>query len=297
MGFDMLIGRFRLIEELAEGGQAVVWRAEDTVIRQPVVLKLLRRGLVESADARRRLLREIEAARLLDHPNIPTTFGSGEWQGGFYVAYRLIEGETLSALAARSRVALDEAARIVIAAARALGHAHSRGVVHRDVSGRNVMIDHTGQVYVIDFGLALLVDRTRFTDPDHALMTPAYVSPEVARGFDADPRSDLYGLGVVFYELVTGTLPFRSPHPQAQIYAAAYEPPPPPSERRVELASWVDRFVLKALAKNPINRYRAGRRRGIGLPARGPPRRGSGQDRPRGPRRADRGRQPRPSGG
>ncbi|MBI1796339.1 MAG: tetratricopeptide repeat protein [Candidatus Eisenbacteria bacterium] len=250
-----LVGRFRVVEPLDGGGQAVVWRAEDTIIRRPAVLKLLAERLLGSAEARRRLLREIEATRLLDHPGIPTTFGSGEWQGQVYVAQQLVDGETASALAARARLPVAEAVRIAVAAAEALGHAHSRGVVHRDVSGGNIMIDRDGRVFVIDFGFALIEGRSRFTAADRVLMTPAFVSPEVAAGDEADPRSDLYGLGVVFYELLTGALPFRSRHAEALIYAAANEAPARPSERRADLPEWIDRAVLKALAKRPADRY------------------------------------------
>jgi serine/threonine-protein kinase len=250
-----VIDRFRVVAKLGQGGMGSVWKAEDTLLRRPVALKVLSDELLGSADARRRFLREARAAAALNHPGVAAVFGAGESEDLVYIALALIDGETVTECATRQPFALDDVVRLALAAGEALGHAHSRGVIHRDVTGRNIMIARDGRVFVLDFGLALVIDQSRLTQHQVSMGTAAYMAPEAALGLEADPRTDLYGLGVVIYEAATGTVPFRHPRAEAMLYAAVHDAPEPPSARRPDLPPWVDEILLKALAKRPEDRF------------------------------------------
>ena len=247
-------GRFRITRELGRGGMATVWLAEDELLGHPVALKVLSETLTGSPEARRRFLHEAQTARLLDHPGIAAVHDAGETDGVAWLAMEYVEGETLSERIARSLLPLEEAVRIVCAAAAALSHAHARGVVHRDVTARNVMVTRDGRAKVLDFGLALVEGQTRVTTSDTRMGTVYYLSPEVAIGHTADPRSDLYGLGVVLYEALTGALPFTGDRPEAVLYGIVNQPPTPPRVHRPEIPEALERVVLRAMARRPEDR-------------------------------------------
>ncbi|HET7226207.1 MAG TPA: tetratricopeptide repeat protein [Candidatus Eisenbacteria bacterium] len=249
------IDRFRIVGKLGQGGMGSVWKAEDTLLHRPVALKILSEEWVHVAEARRRFLREARAASALSHPGVATVYGAGEAGPDVFIALALIEGETVSELAAREPFAIGDAVRMAIAVAEALAHAHARGVVHRDITGRNVMIDRDGRVFVLDFGLAAMSDSTQLTTTMTAMGTAAYVAPEVVLGHGADPRADLYGLGVVLFEALTGSLPFAGERTEGLLYAAVHEPAPAPSTRRTEVPAWLDAIVLRLLVKSPGERY------------------------------------------
>ncbi|MBI5838074.1 MAG: tetratricopeptide repeat protein [Candidatus Eisenbacteria bacterium] len=248
------IGRYRILEKLGQGGMGTVWKAEDPVLARLVALKFLPPELAGSPEARQRFLREAQVASALEHPGIAAVFDAGEHEGLFYIALACIEGETVSALAARHPIPPIEAIRIAVAAAEALAHAHGRGVIHRDVTGRNIMVARDGRVVVLDFGLALPSEATRLTSSHTLMGTVAYMAPEVAQGGAADARSDLYGLGVVLYEALTGTLPFTGERAEAVLYSAVHEPPVPPGKRASGIPAALDALVLRLLAKNPEHR-------------------------------------------
>jgi serine/threonine-protein kinase len=249
------VGRFRITAKLGEGGMGSVWKAEDSLLGRSIALKFLPAALATQPEARRRFLREAQAASALEHPGSATVHEAGEADGLVYIAMQLVDGETLSDLAARGPLPVAEAVRIATSAAEALAHAHTRGVLHRDISARNIMVHRDGRVVVVDFGLALPEGQPRLTQSTAAMGTVAYMSPEVALGKRADRRSDLYGLGVVLYELLTGTLPFEAEQPQALLYATVHAAVEPPSARRGDVPAELDRVVLKALAKDPARRY------------------------------------------
>ncbi len=249
------LGRFTVTAPLGEGGMATVWRARDELLRRTVALKVLREHLAGLPEARRRFLHEARSASLLDHPGIVGVYDFGEAEGTAYIAFALVEGETLSARVARSLLPLPEAVRIVAEAAAALGHAHACGVVHRDVTGRNVLIARDGRVYLIDFGLALAAGQSRLTTANTALGTVTYMAPEVISSGPADARSDLYGLGVVLFEALTGSFPFVADRPEALFYNVVHETPRPPGRLRPEIPPALDRVVLRALAREPGARY------------------------------------------
>jgi serine/threonine-protein kinase len=249
------IGRYRIVAKLGEGGMGSVWRAEDTLLERPIALKFLPEALASVPDARHRLLREARAASALDHPGIATVYDAGEADGLVYIALQYVDGETVGDRVIRGRLPIAEAAHVARCAAESIGHAHSRGVLHRDITARNIMVARDGRVLVVDFGLALPEGKTRLTTTGAAMGTAAYMAPEVAQGGKADRRTDVYGLGVVLYEMLTGTLPFTGERSEALLYAVVHEPAEPPSKRRSEVPPTLDRIVLKALAKDPANRY------------------------------------------
>lgn len=234
---------------------ATVWRATDELLRRQVALKVLHEALASQPHARRRFLHEARAASLLDHPGIATVYEFGEAEGRTFIAFALIEGETLSARAARGAIPVSEAVGIVRAAAEAIAHAHARGVLHRDVTGRNVMIARDGRVFVLDFGLALAAGQSRLTSRETALGTVTTMAPEVLAGRPADERSDVYGLGVVLYEALTGTFPHVADRPEALFYTVQNEAPRSPRALRAEIPAALERVVLRALAREPEERY------------------------------------------
>lgn len=259
------VGRFLVTGKLGQGGMATVWRAEDELLRRPVAIKLLAEHLAASPEARRRFVHEAHTASSLNHPGIAAVYDYGETGETAWLAMALIEGETLGDRIRRRLLPLDEAVRIVCAAADALGFAHAHGVTHRDVSSRNIMVAGDGRVYVLDFGLALAQGQSRVTTSNTTIGTISYLSPEVALGEGADARSDLYGLGVVLYEALTGALPFESDRAEAVLYAIVNRPPLPPRERRPEIPADLESIVMHALAKRPQERPGSARELAVAL--------------------------------
>ena len=249
------VDRFRILALLGEGGAGAVWRAEDTLLNRQVALKLPSADFADSPKARERFMRGARAASMLDHPGIATVYQAGEYAGGLYIAMALIDGETIRQRAEHSACSVEEAVRVGVAAAEALGHAHSRGVTHRDVSGGNIMIAHDGRIFVVDFGLAVIRDHTRLTSTGNVIGTLAYIAPETLLDRGADSRTDLYGLGAVLYHALTGTVPFRATSLDALQYQVLNQAPEPPSMRRPEIPAWLDHVVIKLLAKPPEQRY------------------------------------------
>lgn len=236
---------------------ASVWKAYDELLNREVAVKVLAEDLANDPVARRRFLHEGLAGSRLNHPGIPTILDVGEEGAIAYLAMSLVDGDTVSECAARSSLAEADVRRIGLAAAEILDHAHARGVIHRDVTGRNIMIGRNGRVHVLDFGLALAEGLSRVTRSNATLGTIGYLAPEILQHHDADALTDLYGLGVVLYECLTGTLPFTSAHPEAVSHAVLHDVPAPPSAHRPGLSPWLERVILRALEKDPAHRYRS----------------------------------------
>lgn len=247
------ISRFRILAELGRGGMASVWKARDELLGRDVALKLLDETLARDAHERQRFRREAEISASLEHPSIVPVYEAGEHEDLVYLVMRLVEGETLSAYLGRRLPPIDDALRILSSIADALGYAHARGVVHRDVTTRNVMLTHDGRVYVLDFGLARRAGRT---DSSSGLLagTAAYLAPELYAGRRADDRSDLYSLGVVGYELLTGAKPFQGDHSDVIRYRCLNAPLEPPSALRPEITADVDACIGCLLARDPAER-------------------------------------------
>jgi len=250
-----MMGRYRLSSLLGRGGMASVWRAADTLGGPDVAVKVLDAGLAGEPDARRRLRHEAEAAALLDHPAIVPVHDYGEENGHAFLSMTLIEGETLASRAARALLPIEEARRIVLALADAVGYAHAHGVLHRDLSPRNVMLTADGRVFLLDFGLALVAGLSRVTRPGSAIGTRHYMAPEQLLAAGADARSDLYALAVIFYELLTGNPPHRGDHVERLLYAKQNEPAHPVHELRPEAGTRYDEFFRRALAAELQDRF------------------------------------------
>ena len=249
------ISHYRITGQLGSGGMGVVYKAEDTNLDRTVALKFLAPHLLESDEHKQRFLREAKAAASLDHPNICTVHEVGEADGRVFLAMGYIDGPEVRAKIKERPLKLDEALDIAIQAAEGLRAAHEKGVVHRDIKSSNLMLTSTGQVKIMDFGLAQLKGGTRLTKTDTMLGTPAYMSPEQAQRLATDERTDIWSLGVVLYEMVTGRLPFAGEREEAVIFSIIKEAHDPITAIRAGVPLELDRIVGKALAKKPEQRY------------------------------------------
>ncbi|HEY0515220.1 MAG TPA: protein kinase [Thermoanaerobaculia bacterium] len=255
-----LVGRtlahYRVLEYIGGGGMGVVYKAEDLRLARTVALKFLPSELTRDPEAKARFLQEARAASVLDHPNICTIHEVGETDDGrLYLAMPSYDGETLRRRIERGPLAIDDAVDIAEQIARGLAKAHRGGIVHRDIKPANIMVTDDGVVKILDFGLAKLVGAAAITRTGSSVGTPAYMSPEQARGEDVDHRTDLWSFGVVLYELVAGRRPFRGEHDQAVLYGILNEKPKPLTEARSEAPPELERIVDGLLAKDPGDRY------------------------------------------
>ena len=233
----------------------VVYRAEDTRLDRTVALKFLSPQLVESEEVRGRFAREAKAAAALDHPNICTVHDIGDADDQLFLAMPFVDGDTLQEKIERRPLPLAEALGIAIQTAEGLHAAHKKDIVHRDIKSANIMIDPDGRAKIMDFGLAQLGGKTRITKAGGSVGTPAYMSPEQVRGETVDPRTDIWSLGVVLYEMLVGRLPFRGDVEGATAYSIQHTDPEPVTAQRAGLPMDVDRILAKSLAKDPEERY------------------------------------------
>ena len=203
------ISHYRITEKLGEGGMGVVYKAEDTDLDRPVALKFLADHLLRDEESRKRFIREAKAAAALDHPNICTVHEIGEADGHTFLAMAYVTGQTVKKKIESRPLELKEALSIATQTAEGLDEAHESGIVHRDIKPENLMVNDRGQVKIMDFGLAQLAARTKLTQKGTTLGTLDYMSPEQVQGEPTDHRTDIWSLGVVIYEMVTGQLPFK----------------------------------------------------------------------------------------
>ena len=249
------ISHYKITEKLGEGGMGVVYKAEDSKLRRTVALKLPPLDQLAAEEAKARFVREAQAAAALNDPNICTVHEIDEADGRTFIAMEFVAGQNVKDKVRDGALPLDEALDIAIQAARALQTAHEEGIVHRDVKSANLMVTAQGQVKVMDFGLAQVGDRSQLTLSGTTLGTPAYMSPEQTQAQPTDRRTDIWSLGVVLYEMVTGQLPFHGEVLAAVTYAVVNTEPEPPSALRSGLPSELDQVIAKALAKDPAERY------------------------------------------
>jgi serine/threonine protein kinase len=246
------ITHYRILRKLGQGGMGVVYQAEDLKLGRTVALKFLAPHVSLSPEHRARFVREAKALAAIDHPNICTVHEIDEAQGQVFFAMSFVDGPTLKERITAGSLELDEALRIMADAARGLQAAHRTGVIHRDIKSSNIMLDAEGRVVITDFGLALREDQPGMTQDGMLLGTPAYVSPEQLRGEKLDRRSDVWSMGVVLYEAVSGKLPFRADRNLASVLT---EDPAPLTTVRSGVPPELDRIVRKALAKAPAERH------------------------------------------
>jgi TolB-like protein/Tfp pilus assembly protein PilF len=248
------LGRYRIGEQLGEGGMGTVWRAEDTVLGRAVALKLLAPHLAASPEARQRFVREARAASRLEHTGIASVHDVGEADGQVYIAYQLIEGRTLASRLKEGPLAGAELLGFARLAGEALAHAHGRGVLHRDLTAGNLMLRPDGSPVIVDFGLARSLDDVTLTRTGTTLGTARYLAPEQWRNGQADARSDLWSLGVVFYEAATGESPFPGDTPETVMFHVLNDEPVKPTKLRPEVPPGFERVTLRLLEKDTRDR-------------------------------------------
>ncbi|MFL6196026.1 MAG: protein kinase domain-containing protein [Thermoanaerobaculia bacterium] len=270
------ISHFRIGEPLGSGGMGVVYEAQDTQLGRLVALKFLAPELVREPAAKARFLLEARAASALDHANLCTILEAGESDDGLlFLAMPRYEGESLERRIARGPLPVEEVLDIAVQAARGLAKAHANGIVHRDVKPGNLFVTRDGVVKILDFGIAKLTGEVGNTRLGALLGTPAYMAPEQTRGEPVDARADVWSLGVVLYEMLTGRRPFAGGTGVAVVHAVLHDTPEPLTHLRPEVPAELDRIVSRMLAKDPGQRpadaaeVLAGLRSALGLPATG----------------------------
>jgi eukaryotic-like serine/threonine-protein kinase len=253
----VLGGRYRLEASIGTGGMAQVYRGVDTTLDRTVAIKILAPQFARDPSFVDRFRREAQAAARLNHPNIVNVYDTGVDGDTNYIVMEYVEGRTLAEyLASGGRLAPTRAAGIAEKVAEALAAAHAQGVIHRDIKPANIMVTRDGRVKVMDFGIARLVAGPDTVEQTAAVLgTAAYLSPEQAQGQTVDARSDLYSLGVVLYEMLAAQPPFTGDSAMAVAYKHVQETPPPPSSLNHDVPPPLDAVVMRALAKNPANRY------------------------------------------
>src|SRR5258708_6080350 len=260
------LGNYKILQKLGAGGQGTVYKATDNKLGRTVVLKVLPAELTVKESNLKRFDREARLASALDHPNICTIFDLDEAEGLHFIAMQHVEGKNVRQLVNGRPLELESALRIGIQVADALTAAHARGIIHRDIKSGNVMVTDHGQVKVLDFGLAKLLDdteaqtsgihQTELTEVGVPYGTATYAAPEQARGDRVDTRADIFSTGVLLYEMLTGTWPFRGKSTIDVRHAVLYDAAKPLAEARpVQTPPRLQQILDRAMAKDPGDRY------------------------------------------
>ncbi len=251
------VSRYRILSRIGVGGMGEVYRAVDTRLGRLVAIKLLAASLTADARVRRRFLREARLASALDHPNVCAIYDVGQADDRLFIAMQYVEGSTVKRLVAHGPLDPDRALSIAAQTAAAVTAMHRQGIVHRDVKSSNVVVTPAGHAVVLDFGLAKQIDGSDslLTRPGTVLGTPSYMSPEQACGEPVDPRSDVFSLGVVLYEMAAGRLPFERRSAVETLTSVVYDPHVPLAEVNPRVPAALSAIVDRALAKLPTDRY------------------------------------------
>jgi len=254
-----LLGRYEILDELGQGAMGVVYKAYDPMVGRMVALKTVRLTATgsERDDLVRRLHQEAQAAGRLEHPNVVTIYDAGEADGMFYITMQLVKGRTLAELiAGRSLLPLRQILLLLIQVCDGLDYAHEQGIVHRDLKPSNILVTREGTAKIVDFGIAKIAEAGT-TQAGAVVGTPAYMSPEQAQGGRVDRRSDIFSLGSILYELLTGEKAFPGNTPTSILYKIVHEDPIPPRVMEPSLPPSLERIVSKALAKDLFQRYQS----------------------------------------
>ncbi|HBH12141.1 MAG: Serine/threonine-protein kinase Sp [Clostridiales bacterium 38_11] len=253
---EILNGRYEIIEEVGSGGMAQVYKAKCNVLNRYVAVKVLKKEFVNDPDFINKFKQESTSAARLNHKNIVNVYDTGVDDGIYYIVMEYLEGITLHELIQQNKgLSIDTAVDICIQICEALDHAHSNGIIHRDIKPHNILIDKNNQVKVADFGIARAVSNKTMTNSDNTLGSVNYFSPEQARGGYIDEKSDIYSLGIVFFEMLTGEVPFKGDSAITIALKHVNEQIPPPSSINNEIPNFLDEIVLKCTNKKQTLRY------------------------------------------
>lgn len=249
-------GRYNLLEVIGDGGMAIVYRAKDLILDRDVAVKILRAEFSDDEEFIKRFKREAEAATSLDHPHIVSIFDVGEENKVYYIVMEYVKGKTLKQyIREHGRLSVEESIQIIRQIASGMVVAHDHGIIHRDIKPHNILIDEQGIAKVTDFGIALAITSATITHTNSVLGSVHYFSPEQARGGVANAKSDIYSLGVVLFEMLTGRVPFTGESPVSVALKHLQEDVPEPRKINPEIPQSVENIILKALTKNPLYRY------------------------------------------
>ncbi|MHB8580803.1 MAG: serine/threonine protein kinase, partial [Ignavibacteriaceae bacterium] len=249
------ITHYKIIEKLGEGGMGVVYKAEDTKLKREVAIKFLPHSISANKEERQRFEIEAQAAAALNHPNIATIHAIEEYENDLFIVMEYLDGTELKETISKNKLTLDQSLNIIEQIAKGLQAAHQKGIIHRDIKSSNIMITRTGTVKVMDFGLAKLGGTSQITKLGTTLGTTAYMSPEQAKGEHVDKRTDIWSLGIIIYEMLTGSMPFKGDFEQAIIYSILNEEPVSMMSIKDGIPIKLEQLVRQSLIKDPGSRY------------------------------------------
>ncbi|NMB11853.1 MAG: Stk1 family PASTA domain-containing Ser/Thr kinase, partial [Firmicutes bacterium] len=255
---EVLSNRYEIEDRIGEGGMALVYRAKDRLLHRWVAVKILREQYASDEDFVERFRREAQAAASLSHPNVVNIYDVGEVQNTYYIVMEYVRGINLKELIRKEgKLTPELSVDIALQVAAALGHAHRNHLVHRDIKPHNILITDEGRVKVTDFGIARAVSTSTLTQTGLVIGSVHYFSPEQARGGVSSEQSDIYSLGIVLYEMLTGTVPFTGETPIAVALQQLQDPVPSPRKLDPSIPKPLEDVILKALAKEPQERFRS----------------------------------------
>ena len=252
------ISHYKILEKIGEGGMGVVYKAKDTKLDRIVALKFLPKHLLCDEEAKTRFIHEAKAASALNHPNIATIHEIDEVEGECFICMEYVEGRSLKEVIKGKETKAWDMGRIIdvgIQIGEGLSKAHQKGIIHRDIKSDNIMLTNEGLIKIMDFGLAKLKGAPQVTKAGTTVGTVAYMSPEQAKGEEVDHRTDIWSLGVIFYEMITGQLPFKGDYEQAVVYSILNEEPKSITDLRADLPGELEQIVNRALLKATDSRY------------------------------------------
>src|SRR6266571_2664342 len=253
-----VVGNYKIVDKLGEGGMGAVFKGVDLMLEREVAIKMLRPELASQANVVERFRSEAVTLAKLNHPNVATLHSFFRQGNDFFMVMEFVRGETLDAVIKRQgAMPCDRAVELFCHALEGIDHAHKMGIVHRDIKPANMMLTELGSIKVMDFGIARVLGTDRMTRAGHLIGTVEYMSPEQVRGEETDARSDIYSLGILLYEMLTGRVPFNSSSEYELMRSHIEEAPKPPGTFAPQIPVIVEQAIMRALAKKPEARQRS----------------------------------------